>query len=72
MSERPRDELVVHLFFSSIYSSLYFYALSTVLRTSSFTTVAQFYSVLIEDLSQFVTSWELFVNEVDERSSYIC
>ena len=32
-----RDELVVYLFFSSIYSSLYFYTLSTVLRTSSFT-----------------------------------
>ena len=32
-----RDELVVYLFFSPIYSSLYFYVLSTVLRTSSFT-----------------------------------
>ena len=37
-----RDELVVYLFFSffffsSIYTSLYFYVLSTVLRTSSFT-----------------------------------
>ena len=32
-----RDELVVCLFFSPIYSSLYFYILSTVLRTSSFT-----------------------------------
>ena len=35
-------------------------------------TVAQFDSVPIEDLSRFVTSWETFVNEVDERSSYIC
>lgn len=32
-----RDELVVYLFFSSIYTSLYFYVLSTVLRKSSFT-----------------------------------
>ena len=32
-----RDELVVYLFFSPIYSSLYFSVLSTVLRTSSFT-----------------------------------
>ena len=32
-----RVELVVYLFFSPIYSSLYFYVLSTVLRTSSFT-----------------------------------
>ena len=32
-----RDELVVYLFFSPIYRSLYFYVLSTVLRTSSFT-----------------------------------
>ena len=31
-----RDELVVYLFFSPIYRSL-FYVLSTVLRTSSFT-----------------------------------
>ena len=31
-----RDEFVVYLFFSSIYSSLYFYVLSTVLRISSF------------------------------------
>ena len=34
-----RDELVVYLFFSSIYTSLYFYVLSTVLRKSSFTLV---------------------------------
>jgi len=32
-----RDELVVYLFFSPIYTSLYFYVLSTVLRTSNFT-----------------------------------
>ena len=32
-----RDELVVYLFFSPIYSLLYFHVLSTVLRTSSFT-----------------------------------
>ena len=32
-----RDELVVYLFFSPIYSSLYLYVLSTVLRISSFT-----------------------------------
>ena len=32
-----RDELVVYLFFSLIYSSLYFHVLSTVLRISSFT-----------------------------------
>ena len=31
-----RDELVVYLFFSSTYTSLYFYVLSTVLRKSSF------------------------------------
>ena len=31
-----RDELVVYLFFSSIYTSLYFFVLSTVLRKSSF------------------------------------
>ena len=34
-------------------------------------TVAQFDSVPIEDFPQFVASWETFVNEVDERSSYI-
>jgi len=33
--------------------------------------VAQFDSVPIEDFTQFVTSWETSVNEVDERSS-IC
>ena len=33
-----RAELVVYLFFSPIYSSLYFYILSTVLQTSSFYT----------------------------------
>ena len=32
-----RDELVVYVFFSSVYISLYFYVLSTVLRKSSFT-----------------------------------
>ena len=32
-----RDELVVYLSFSSIYTPLYFYVLSTVLRKSSFT-----------------------------------
>ena len=32
-----RDELVVYLFFSPIYSSLYFHVLSTILRKSSFT-----------------------------------
>ena len=32
-----RDELVVYLSFSSIYTTLYFYVLSTVLRKSSFT-----------------------------------
>ena len=32
-----RDELVVYLFFSPIYSSLYFHVLSTILRISSFT-----------------------------------
>ena len=42
MSGRPRkqacrDELVVYVFFSSVYISLYFYVLSTVLRKSSFT-----------------------------------
>ena len=31
-----RDELVVYLFFSSMYTSLYFDVLSTVLRKSSF------------------------------------
>lgn len=33
--------------------------------------LAQFDSVPTEDFSQFVASWETFVNEVDERSSYI-
>ena len=32
-----RDKLVVYLSFSSIYTTLYFYVLSTVLRKSSFT-----------------------------------
>ena len=32
-----RNELVVYVFFSSVYISLYFYVLSTVLRKSSFT-----------------------------------
>ena len=32
-----RDEIVVYLSFSSIYTTLYFYVLSTVLRKSSFT-----------------------------------
>ena len=32
-----RDELVVYLSFSSIYTTLYFYVLSTVLRKSGFT-----------------------------------
>ena len=32
-----RDELVVYLSFSSIFTALYFYVLSTVLRKSSFT-----------------------------------
>ena len=32
-----RDELVVYLSFSSLYTTLYFYVLSTVLRKSSFT-----------------------------------
>ena len=35
-------------------------------------TVAQFDSVPIKDFSQFVARWETFVNEVYERSSYIC
>ena len=34
-----RDELVVYVFFSSVYISLYFYVLSTVLRKSSFTLI---------------------------------
>ena len=38
-----RDELVVYLFFSPIYSSLYFNVLSTVLRTSSFTLYIDIY-----------------------------
>ena len=38
-----RDELAVYLFFfSTIYSSLYFYVLSTLLRTSSFTLCRNF------------------------------
>ena len=36
-----RDELVVNLFFSPIYSSLYFHVLSTVLRISSFTRIIE-------------------------------
>ena len=35
-------------------------------------TVAQFDSVPIKDFPQSVVSWEAFVNEVNERSSYIC
>ena len=38
-----RDELVVHLFFSSIYRSLYFYVLSTVLRFICFCIYAFIY-----------------------------
>ena len=43
-----RDELVVYLFFSPIYSSLYFYVLSTVLRISSFTLYTRSKSSLVE------------------------
>ena len=42
-----RDELVVYLFFSPIYSSLYFYVLSTVLRISSFTLYIYIYTKII-------------------------
>ena len=43
-----RDELVVYLFFSPIYSSLYFHVLSTVLRISSFTLYTRSKSSLVE------------------------
>ena len=43
-----RDELVVYLFFSLIYSSLYFHVLSTVLRISSFTLYTRSKSSLVE------------------------
>ena len=43
-----RDELVVYLFFSPIYISLYFYVLSTVLRTSSFYTLYTLQVSLVE------------------------
>ena len=43
-----RDELVVYLFFSPIYSSLYFHVLSTVLRKSSFTLYNRSKSSLVE------------------------
>ena len=42
-----RDELVVYLFFSPIYSSLYFYVLSTVLQTSSFTLYIYIYIYML-------------------------
>ena len=42
-----RDELVVYLFFSPIYSSLYFHVLSTVLRISSFTLYIYIYYTTI-------------------------
>ena len=43
-----RDELVVYLLFSPIYSSLYFHVLSTVLRISSFTLYTRSKSSLVE------------------------
>ena len=43
-----RDELVVYLVFSPIYSSLYFHVLSTVLRTSSFYTLYTLQVSLVE------------------------
>ena len=46
-----RDELVVYLLFSPIYSSLYFYVLSTVLRTSSFTLYIYIY--IFENTEQY-------------------
>ena len=42
-----RDELVVYVFFSSVYISLYFYVLSTVLRKSSFTLYIYTYIYII-------------------------
>ena len=66
-----RDELVVYLSFSSIYTTLYFYVLSTVLRKSSFTLyiyIYIYYSLvlhalynksMIENLSKKVS--ELFL-----------
>ena len=43
-----RDELVVYLFFSPVYNSLYFHVLSTVLRISSFTLYTRSKSSLVE------------------------
>ena len=43
-----RDELVVYVFFSSVYISLYFYVLSTVLRKSSFTLYTRSKFCLVE------------------------
>ena len=47
-----RDELVVYLFFSPIYSSLYFHVLSTVLRISSFTLYIYIY-VYVNNCRQY-------------------
>ena len=47
-----RDELGVYLFFSPIYSSLYFYVLSTVLRTSSFTLYIYIYIYKLSQASK--------------------
>ena len=52
-----RDELVVYLFFSSIYTSLYFYVLSTVLRTSSFKLFYE-HQVFLLPTSSFTHLWE--------------
>ena len=56
------DCLSLRLFYCAVYYLLH----------ARCATVAQFDSVPIEDFSQFVARWETFVNEVDERSSYMC
>ena len=54
-----RDELVVYLFFSPIYTSLYFYVLSTVLRTSSFTLYVCIICMCIKCLYCLTSCFEL-------------
>ena len=50
-----RDELVVYLSFSFIYTTLYFYVLSTVLRKSSFTLYIYIYLFIYLFIYFFIT-----------------
>ena len=55
-----RDELVVYLFFSPIYSSLYFHVLSTVLRISSFTLYIYIYIILYMAIDSLIQKIRIF------------